>query len=183
MQVRSLTNRKRYTEAIELAVDALGELGWTVPAPEQLPEMLERYFEYLYRWLDHTDETDDLARPEITDPTLLAVTCLFNAVFPTATFAGDTFMQAWLSLEAVRIRLVHGIARGMVAPASYSAVAAIALRDDYGRLSGVPPDHRGGSGPRLRARDLTGAVRVAHFSPWFEPLEISAQQAKRAHEP
>ena len=53
VQVRSLTNRKRYTEAIELAVDALRELGWTVPAPEQLPEMLERYFECLYRWLDH----------------------------------------------------------------------------------------------------------------------------------
>ena len=33
VQVRSLTNRKLYTEAIELAVDALRELGCTVPAP------------------------------------------------------------------------------------------------------------------------------------------------------
>ena len=106
--------------------------AFTVPATDRLPELLERYFDYLYRWLDHTDATDDLARPEITDPTLLAVTCLLNAVFPTATFAGDTFMQAWLSLEALRILLDHGTARGIVGPASYSAVTAIALRDDYG---------------------------------------------------
>ena len=132
VQVQSLTNRKLYTEAIELAVEALRELGVTVPAADRLPELLDHYFDYLFRWLDHTKATDDLARPEISDPTLLAVTCLLSAVFPTATFSGDIFMQAWLSLEAVRILLDHGSARGMLGPASYSAVTAIALRDDYG---------------------------------------------------
>ena len=183
VQVRSLTNRKLYTEAIELAVNALGELGTTVPAPERLPELLERYFDYLYRWLNHTEETDDLARPEITDPTLLAVTCLFNAVFPTATFAGDTFMQAWLSLEALQIWLDHGTARGIVGPASYSAATAIALRDDYGAAY------------RAARRIMTvGAARgyepetslarfvSSYFSCWFEPLESSVEQAKQARE-
>ena len=69
VQVRSLTNRTLYPEAIELAAMALRELGITVPARDRLPELLERYFEYLYRWLDHFDDTDDLGRPEITDPT------------------------------------------------------------------------------------------------------------------
>src|SRR5271166_973273 len=131
VQIRSLTNRTLYPEAIELAVTALHELGISVPAPDRFPELLERYFQYLYRWLDHLDDTDDLARPQITDPNLLAVTCLFDAVFPTSTFAGDTFMQAWLSLEALQIWLDHGTARGLVGPASYSAATAIALRDDY----------------------------------------------------
>jgi len=183
VQVRSLTNRKLYTEAIELAVDALRELGWTVPAPDQLPEMLERYFEYLYRWLDHTDETDDLARPEITDATLLAVTCLFSAVFPTATFAGDTFLQAWLSLEALQIWLDHGTARGIVGPASYSAATAIALRDDYGAAHRASRRIMTVAAARGYEPETSLARFVSsYFSCWFEPLESSVQQAKRARD-
>ena len=181
VQVRSLTNRKLYGDAIELAVTALRELGTTVPAPERLPELLERYFAYLYRWLDNTDDADDLGRPEITDPTTLAVTCLFNAVFPTATFAGDVFMQAWLSLEALQIWLDQGTARGLVGPASYSAATAIALRDDYGaayraarRIVAVGED-RGYEPETSLARFVS-----SYFSCWFEPLEVSVGQAKHA---
>ena len=181
VQVRSLTNRKLYGDAIELAVTALRELGTTVPAPERLPELLERYFAYLYRWLDNTDDVDDLGRPEITDPTTLAVTCLFNAVFPTATFAGDVFMQAWLSLEALQIWLDQGTARGLVGPASYSAATAIALRDDYGaayraarRIVAVGED-RGYEPETSLARFVS-----SYFSCWFEPLEVSVGQAKHA---
>src|SRR5271166_544127 len=183
VQVRSLTNRKLYSNAIELAVTALRELGTTVPPPEQLPVLLERYFDYLYRWLDHTDDAADLGRAEITEPTLLAVTCLFNAVFPTATFAGDTFMQAWLSLEALQIWLDHGTARGLVGPASYSAATAIALRDDYGaayraarRIVAVG-EARGYEPETSLARFVT-----SYFGCWFEPLEIGVAQAKRARE-
>ena len=181
VQVRSLTNRKLYGDAIELAVTALRELGTTVPAPERLPELLERYFAYLYRWLDNTDDADDLGRPEITDPTTLAVTCLFNAVFPTATFAGDVFMQAWLSLEALQIWLDQGTARGLVGPASYSAATAIALRDDYGaayraarRIVAVG-EARGYEPETSLARFVS-----SYFVCWFEPLEVSVGQAKRA---
>ena len=183
VQVVSLTNRKLYAEAIALAVEALRELGITVPAADRLPELLDHYFDYLYRWLDNTDATDDLARPDITDPNLLAVTCLLSAVFPTATFSGDIFMQAWLSLEAVRILLDHGIARGMLGPASYSAVTAIALRDDYDAA------YRASSRilALAEARSYepeTSLARfvVSYFSCWFEPLEVSIQQAKRARE-
>jgi signal transduction histidine kinase len=183
VQVRSLTNRKLYTDAIDLAVAALRELGTTVPAPERLPELLERYFEYLYRWLDHTDDTDDLGRPEISDPTMLAVTCLFNAVFPTATFAGDVFMQTWLSLEALQIWLDHGTARGLVGPASYSAATAIALRDDYGaayraarRIVAVG-EARGYEPETSLARFVS-----SYFGCWFEPLEVCVAEAKRARD-
>ncbi len=183
VQVVSLTNRKLYTEAIALAVEALRELGITVPAADRLPELLDHYFDYLYRWLDNTNATDDLARPDITDPNLLAVTCLLSAVFPTATFSGDIFMQAWLSLEAVRILLDHGSARGMLGPASYSAVTAIALRDDYdaayrasSRILALA-EARGYEPETSLARFV-----VSYFSCWFEPLEVSIQQAKRARE-
>ena len=183
VQVRSLTSRKSLTDAIELAVDALGELGATVPAADGLPELLERYFDYLYRWLDHTDVADDLARPEITDPTLLAVTCLLNAAFPPAHWAGDTLTRAWLSLEAMRILLDHGTARGVLFPASYSTVGTIALRDDYDaayravRRILTLAEARGYEPDTSQARFV-----FSRFSCWFEPLEISVQHAKQAYE-
>jgi hypothetical protein len=43
-----------------------------------------RWFELLYRWLAHTDGADDLARPEIADPSLLGATRVINAVLPVA---------------------------------------------------------------------------------------------------
>ena len=89
MQVRSLTHRNRFAEAIGLGLDSLRELGITVPAADRLAAELDRQFDYLYRWLDHTDAADDLARPEITDPTLLAATRLINAVMPVAYFVAD----------------------------------------------------------------------------------------------
>ena len=82
MQVRSLTYRSRFAEAISLSVESLRELGIDVPAAERRSAELDRQFEHLYRWLDHTDTADELARPEITDPALLAATHLINAALP-----------------------------------------------------------------------------------------------------
>jgi signal transduction histidine kinase len=183
VQVRSLTNRRLYSDATRLAVATLQELGITAPAPERFPELLERYFEYLYRWLDHTDETDDLDRPVISDPALLAVTWLFNAVFPAATFAGDMFMQAWLSLDALQIWLDHGTARGLVGPASFSAGTAIAVREDYraahraARRIAAVGEARGYEPETSLARFVS-----SYFGCWFEPLELGVEQAQRARD-
>ena len=183
VQVRSLTARKLLSEAVELAVSSLLELGVTRPDSGALPELLARYFDYLYRWLDDTDVADDLARPDITDPNLLAVTCLLNAAFPPAHWAGDAFSRAWLSLEAVRIMVDHGIARGVLFPASYSTVGTIALRDDYATAYRVARriltlgEARGYEPETSQARFV-----FARFSPWFEPLEVSAHHARLAHE-
>jgi signal transduction histidine kinase len=183
VQVRSLTGRKCLSEAVEVAVGALRELGVTLPDSDVLPELVARYFDYLYRWLDHTDVADDLVRPEITDPNLLAVTCLLNAAFPPAHWAGDAFTRAWLSLEAVRILLDHGTARGVLFPASYSTIGTIALRDDYqtayrvARRILTSGEARGYEPETSQARFV-----FARFSSWFEPLEVSAHHARLAHE-
>jgi hypothetical protein len=50
----------------------LRELGITVPAADQLAAELDHQFGHLYRWLDHNQAADDLARRDITDPVLLA---------------------------------------------------------------------------------------------------------------
>ena len=150
VQVRSLTNRKLYTEAIELAVEALRELGVTVPAADRLPELLERYFDYLYRWLDHTDVADDLARPEITDPTLLAVTCLLSAVFPTAHLRRRHFhagvAEPGGAADFARPRHRPWLARPRKLFGSHRHRAARRLRR---RIPGVAPDRDAGRSARL----------------------------------
>ncbi|HTQ95069.1 MAG TPA: histidine kinase, partial [Streptosporangiaceae bacterium] len=182
VQVRSLTHRNRFAEAIGLGLDSLSECGITVPAADRLPAELDHQFDHLYRWLDHTDAADDLARPEITDPRLLAAARLLNAVLPVAYFA-DPPKQAWLSLEALRIWFEHGPAPTLVGTAGVAAFHAVALRGDasggyravrrilaLGEARGYEPD-------TAQVRSL-----FAVLSCWFEPIENGVQPAQQARE-
>jgi signal transduction histidine kinase len=183
VQVRSLTHRKRIAEALGLGLSSLPELGVTVPAADRLPAELDRQFDYLYRWLDHTDGTDDLARPDITDPTLLAATRLINAILPAAHFAAGYPTIAWLSLEVLRIWLEHGPGRTLLGPAGLAAYSAVALRADYaagyrairrvvalGEARGYEPD-------TSQARFLFAVLAWS-----FEPIENGVRAAQRARE-
>ena len=131
MQVLSLTYRNRYSEAFGFGLDSLRELGITIPAADRLPAELDSQFNVLYRWLDRTDAADDLARPELTDPTLLAASRLIQPVLSVAYFVADLEMHAWLSLEALRIWLEHGPGRTLLGPTSHAAIANVELRGDY----------------------------------------------------
>jgi predicted ATPase/signal transduction histidine kinase len=183
VQVRSLTHRKRFAEAIGLGVSALRELGIAVPAADRLPADLDRQFGYLYRWLDHTDAADDLARPEITDPALLAATRLIDTILPGAYFTADLATYGWLGLEALRIWLEHGPGRTLIGPASTAAFAAAALRGDYAagyrairRILAVGGT-RGYEPGTSQARH-----RLVLLACWLEPAENAAREAQRARE-
>ncbi|MER7009000.1 AAA family ATPase, partial [Dactylosporangium sp. NPDC000555] len=182
VQARSLTHRKRFAETIGLCLESLRELGVAVPDADRLPARLEHQFTYLYRWLDHTT-VDELTRPEITDPRLLAATRLINAILPALLFVPDHATAAWLSLEALRIWIEHGPARTLLGPASYAACCAMVVHDDYaagyqtlrrvlamGETRGYEPD-------TSQARFL-----FALWSFWFEPIENCIQAGQRARE-
>jgi predicted ATPase len=124
VQVRSLTHRNRSAEAIGLGLDSLRELGITVPAADRLRVELDHQFDLLDRWLDHTEAADDLARPELTDPALLAATRLISVILEPAYFVADLSMHAWLSLEALRIWLEHDPGRTLLSPTSHAAFTA-----------------------------------------------------------
>ncbi|HEX2298867.1 MAG TPA: hypothetical protein VHH34_10170, partial [Pseudonocardiaceae bacterium] len=182
VQVSSLTHRNRFAEAIELGLDSLRELGITVPAWDRLPAELDSQFEYLYRWLDHTDRTDDLARPDFTDPTLLAATRLLGAALPAA-FNIDPSMHAWLSLEALRIWLEHGPGPTLLGPASVAAYHAVALRGDDSagyravrRILGLG-EARGYEPATSQARWV-----FALHSCWFESIDNAVHAAQQARE-
>jgi signal transduction histidine kinase/predicted ATPase len=182
VQAGSLTHRNRYAEAIGLGLESLRRLGVTVPAADRLAVEIEQQFDHLYRWLDHTDAADDLSRPEIVDPTLLAAIGLIDAIVPAAYYT-DQARYVWLSLEALRIWIEHGPGRGLVGLAGHTAFAAMAWRDDYAagyralrRILAVG-EARGYEPGTSQARML-----LALHSCWSEPIENGLHLAARARE-
>jgi diguanylate cyclase (GGDEF)-like protein len=183
VQVRSLTFRNRFAQALSLGLGSLRELGITVPAPDRLPAELDRQFDYMYRWLDSTDDADDLTRPEITDPTLLAATRLIDAVLPAAYLVPDPATHAWLSLEAVRIWLEHGPGRTLIGPVGIAAFGAVAMRGDY--TAGYRALRRILAVGEARGyeRDTSQTLFLFATLCWcYEPVENAVQAARRARE-
>ena len=183
VQVRSVTHRNRFAEALGLGLEALRELGITVPAADRLAAELDHQFGYWYQWLDHTEAVGDLARPDLTDPMLLAASGLINATSPAAYLVGDPATLTWLGLEALRICLEHGPAPALVGPAAHTAFGAVALRGDYAagyraaRRILALGEARGYEPGTSNARML-----FAVLSCWAEPIENSVQAAQRARE-
>ena len=183
VQVRSLTHRNRFAEAIGLGMESLRELGIAVPTADRLAAELDHQFDHLYRWLDDTDAADDLTRPEITDPTLLAVTRLIYPIGTAAYFVADLTTMAWLEFEALRIWREHGPGRTLLGPASYAAYVAVALRDDYAasyqvlRRIVALGEARGYEPETSQARWV-----FADLACWFEPLENIIHAGRRARE-
>jgi signal transduction histidine kinase len=182
VQVLSLTHRTRFADAIGLGIGSLRELGIVVPAADRLPADLDRQFGYLYRWLDDTDEAGELARPGITDPTLIAIARLINALLP-ASYVADHATLAWLSLEALRIWLEHGPGPALVGPVSHTAFVAVALRGDYAagnraiRRILAFGEARGYEPGTSQARFLHASLAC-----WSGPLEDGVEAARRARE-
>jgi signal transduction histidine kinase len=183
MQVRSLTHRTRFVEAIELGLESLRDYGISVPPADQRPAELDHGFDRLYRWLDHTDASDDLARAELSEPTLLAATRLIDAVLPAAYFVSDPDLIAWLGLEALRIWIEHGPGPTLVGPAGHAAYHAGPQRGAYAagyralrRIVAVG-EARGFEPGTSQARHMLAALIG-----WFEPIENGVREAQRARE-
>jgi tetratricopeptide (TPR) repeat protein len=183
VQVHSVTHRSRYAEALRLGLESLRELGITVPAADRLAAELDHQFGYWYEWLDHAEAVGDLARPDLTDPALLAASGLINATQPAAFFLGDPATVTWLGVEALRICLEHGPAPALVVPVAYTAFGAVALRGDYAagyraaRRILALAEARGYEPGTSQAR-----MQFAALSFWAEPIENSVHQGQRARE-
>jgi signal transduction histidine kinase len=183
VQVRSLIHRYRFAEAIGLGLEALGECGITVPAADRLAAELDCQFGYLYRWLDHTDAADDLARPDLTEPTMLAATRLIDAVLPGVYFVTDLAMVAWLSLEALRIWLEHGPGPSLIGPVGHAGFTAATLRGDY--TAGYRAVRRVvelGEARGYEPGTSQACYLLAGLTWWSEPIEHAGHVLQRARE-
>ena len=166
VQVRSLSHRTRFAEAIELGLESLRECGIAVPAAGGFSAGLDDKFDRLYRWLDSTGPAEDLARPELSDPALLAASRLIDAVLPVAYFvadpADDRLAGAGSGADLDR-------ARPEPSPGRLGRPCRLSRRPAARRLPGRVPGvaaHRGARrGPRVRARHVTGAIHGRHDAP------------------
>jgi len=183
VQLLSLIQRNRFAEALGLGRQALGELGITVPAADRLPAELDRQAGYLYQWLDHIDAAGDLARPNLTDPVLLAAAGLIKTTATAASMVGETGTVDWLCREALRICFEHGPAPALIAAAANAAFGAAALRGDFAagfraarRIMAVS-DARGYEPGTSQVRHQFAAVGCL-----VEPIEDSVRASQRARE-
>ena len=183
LQVRSLTHRGRLAEANALAIQALRECGIDVPNFTALPAELDRQLETLIRWLDETGPSDDLAKPDVTDPRLLTVGRLLDAMLAPTFFSDDLRMYTWVSLKALEIWAEHGPAPTLTGTAANAAFQFVAERGDYAptyraalrilRLG----EARGYEPGTSHARNVFSLV-----SCWFEPFENAVTQSRQALE-
>jgi diguanylate cyclase (GGDEF)-like protein len=130
VQVCSLTNRNQPQEAVRLGLELLRQFGRPIPPPEQVDGEVARELDELYRWVGPGDDTDDLHRAEITDPTLLAMGAIINRMMPPAYFCDHTVF-AWLTLQAWRIWAQHGPGRTLVGPLSHISYVIAGRREDH----------------------------------------------------
>jgi signal transduction histidine kinase len=184
VQVRSLTHRNRFAEAIELGLRSLRDCGITVPAEERRLGEIDAAFAAVHQWLQDTDVADDLARPDISDPALITAGTLIIAMMPATYFTGDHVLLGWLTLETLRVWIKHGPGRSLVGPAFHFAHAAMELRGDYAvgyqalrRLLTVS-EARGYEPDTSLA--LHCFITSARF--WFEPIENNVADARRARD-
>ena len=183
VQISALTHRGRTAEAMELGLRMLRRLGITVPAPDELDDVVLGGLDDLYRWVEAAIQGDDMIRPEPTDPRLVAAAKVLNRMVSPAYF-GDRALMAWLVTEARRLWAEHGPTAALVAPLCHASVATIGLCQDYrtgfGTLRHVlsVSEARGYVPESSQARYLF-AVSASH---WFEPLEAGVRQAQLAHE-
>ncbi len=182
-QISSLTNRNRPQEAIELGLDLLNELGWAVPAADEIDAEIERGLDWSTSWIHETSEEDDLRRPDVTDPIILSAGSLMSRMMP-ACFFRDKSTMAWLALAAARVWAEQGPARTLVGVIGHLPWALVGRRGAYGtghrlirRLLAVGED-RGFEPDTSQARFLD-SLGVSH---WFNPLEETVAEAPRARE-
>jgi signal transduction histidine kinase len=183
LQVKGLTNRNRFSEAIDLVTRSLRECGIDVPDAERMPAAIDRQFARLYQWLDHTDPGDDMTRPDLTDPALLAAGSLLNAMLSPVYFVGDQAMFSWVGLEALRIWTEHGPGHTLVGSAANAAFHAITQRGDYAAAYRAARRILALGESRAYEPDTSHArLVVSLLDSWFEPVENSIEESLRARE-
>ena len=154
-----------------------------MPSRPRLDGEIEGGLEALYRWVADSSAADDLRRPDISDPALLARAALINRLLQP-TFMCDQTMMAWLTLETLRMWSEHGPARVLLGPIGHVTMVTAARRHDYRtgdqvlrRILAVG-EARGYEPQASQVRFLR-ALSTDH---WFQPLEQNASLALSARE-
>ena len=181
VQVCSLSNRGRARDAVALGLALLERLG--LRTPEDVGAAIFGRLDALSQWVSHAELAQDLLRPELDDPRVLAVAKLLDKTLAPALFC-DPIIYAWLVLEGQRLWSDHGPCAPLVASLGATPMLLIVLLQDYpaayraSRHALALGEARGYEPATSMARFMF-ALSAAH---WFEPLENGITEAQRARE-
>ncbi|MDP9792642.1 diguanylate cyclase (GGDEF)-like protein [Catenuloplanes nepalensis] len=176
LQVGSLLMRGRAEEGCALGLGVLAALGH--PVPDVPADAVDDGADLVSAWVAAPDDL-----PENTDPGTAAAGMLINQLLLCA-YMGRPGLVPWLVSEAVRLRVRGGPCRELTGPMAHVMFLTVLARDDYrtGYLAALQvlteSESRGYEPATSQARYLCAMSAL----PWFEPLEETLRQLRRARE-
>jgi predicted ATPase/GAF domain-containing protein/HPt (histidine-containing phosphotransfer) domain-containing protein len=179
IQMYAYGNRRRFTDAMNLGLGLLEQMGMVKPA--DIRQDLGAGFKRMAMWTRGTEKLQDLTRPENSDERALAWSMIIPETTTPAYFC-DPPTWAWLCFQGLDLWIKHGPSLKLMA--SFAAAPAL--------LVGPPQDFRGayeagrhllqvgetrGYEPSTSFTRVVFALSAAH---WVEPIEHAAAEFFRA---
>ena len=180
VQIMSLSNRTRYSDAVALARTSIEMLGMSIPSEDLLPS-LEQELDLLYQHAASGCLDNLLCQQEKYDLYLDGIAQLMNRVIPAAFFA-QPLLACWLAVRCGRMLIESGYQNSLIYPMSCITLATITLRGDY--ATGIQAAEAAlakgqslGTGVEpARAQHVWGLVN----NHWRYPLEMDIVHALEA---
>jgi diguanylate cyclase (GGDEF)-like protein len=181
VQIASLGNRQRNKEAMALGLGLLDALGF--PHPESVETAIGMALFKLATWVGSPEMAADLARPELSDPRLLAVAKLLSKTQVAAFFCAAK-TSAWLTLLGQSLWVEHGPCPTLMATMCASPVLLIATAEDYDSAYKLG-QHLLAVGEQRRYEPATSVARfmfAMSTGHWREPVEDIVAHYRKARE-
>jgi signal transduction histidine kinase len=183
LQIRSLFIRGEMTQAMELGLHLLVQLGLEVPPGYTAPDT-ERQLDALHEWIRQEGRPGHPRRRQIRDPRLLAKAKLLGRTTWAANYRSDLKAFVWLMLENQRMWVAHGPCPDLVATLSRMSNMLVSVREDF-RGGYDIARHVMSEGEALGWEPQTSEARAIftiYACHWFEPLENALNYGAQAYE-
>jgi len=180
IQIASLSNRTRYTDAVSLGGGLLHRLGIELPL-EQTREHLEQEIELFYHHLAAGALEKMPTQPDMDDERLLIIAQVLNRLIPAALFSGS-LLGFWMMARCSRLWFEAGYCEFLSYPTCCVTMVTVAMRGDYAtgyrvaRTALETALARDQGAEVARARHAFGLF-VCH---WFQPLADDLGHAQAA---
>ncbi|MDT4992678.1 MAG: hypothetical protein QOH97_2570 [Actinoplanes sp.] len=183
IQLSSLAHRSKHAEALRLGLSLLALLGSHRPGQE-FGRTVPAQCREVVAWANGLDLANDLARPEITDPTVIATSRLFSRLLPVTFLLGEPMVGTWILLETWRLWVRYGPSAHIVAILSGIGTTLAAVNGDF-HTGYVVGRHALAISEARTYEPITALVRyrcALQLMCWVEPLENAVDQARSAYE-
>ncbi|MBM2614803.1 diguanylate cyclase [Actinoplanes sp. LDG1-06] len=183
VQLSSLAQRSRQLEGLELGRHLLTRLGDELPGPEfgrRIPEFLRE----ILAWADRLDLAADLARPEITDPRVLARSRVYGKLMPMCFLLGERLLGGWVLIQSWRMWVRYGPSAQLGATLTSLGMMLLQNTDDY-RAGTRIGRHVLEVSDRRDYEPFTSLARYRHamqLQIWTEPIEDTIAALRRSCE-